>query len=50
MRDYIRQGASDEDLAAVIGAAVLRKKARHAGMETLARLSSENRPMIKIGG
>ncbi|MDZ4700868.1 MAG: GTP 3',8-cyclase MoaA [Rhodothermales bacterium] len=48
LRDVIRAGASDEELAAVIEAAVLRKKAAHAGMYNIA--AGENRPMILIGG
>jgi GTP 3',8-cyclase len=48
LRDAIRGGASDEDLLAVISAAVDRKKAAHAGMFELAR--TKNRAMVKIGG
>ena len=48
LRDAMRAGASDETLTDLIHAAVLRKKAAHAGMYTLA--ASENRPMILIGG
>lgn len=48
LRDAIREGASDEDLKAVISAAVDRKKAAHAGMFELAK--TKNRAMIKIGG
>jgi molybdenum cofactor biosynthesis protein A len=48
LRDAMRAGASDAELCGVIGAAVERKKARHAGMYEIAR--SENRPMILIGG
>ncbi|MDX1546290.1 MAG: GTP 3',8-cyclase MoaA [Rhodothermales bacterium] len=48
LRDALRSGATDADLRALIGAAVGRKHARHAGMHTLARM--ENRPMITIGG
>lgn len=48
LRDALRAGASDVQLAQTIQAAVLRKKAAHAGMSTLAR--QENRPMILIGG
>jgi len=35
-------------MADLIKSAVLRKKAKHAGIETLANL--KNRPMILIGG
>ena len=48
LRDALRSGASDVQLADVIQAAVLRKKAAHAGMDTLAHQG--NRPMILIGG
>lgn len=48
LRDKMREGASDEQLRKIIGAAVQRKKASHAGMYNIA--SSENRPMILIGG
>ncbi len=44
----MREGASEEDLAAVISAAVYRKKAAHAGMFELA--ATANRAMVKIGG
>jgi cyclic pyranopterin phosphate synthase len=48
LRDAMRAGASDEELALVISAAVDRKKAAHAGMFELA--ATQNRPMITIGG
>lgn len=48
LRDAMRAGASDAELAAMIGAAVQRKKAAHAGMINLPTLP--NRPMILIGG
>lgn len=48
LRDAMRQGASDEDLRAVVSAAVDRKRAAHAGMFELAR--TKNRAMVKIGG
>ena len=48
LRDAMRSGLSDVQLAGVIQAAVLRKKAAHAGVDTLAY--QENRPMILIGG
>ena len=48
LRDVMRDGGSDDDLRAIIQAAVLRKKAAHAGMYNLAEM--ENRPMILIGG
>lgn len=48
LRDVMRSGGTDDDLREVIEAAVLRKKAAHAGMYNLAEM--ENRPMILIGG
>ena len=48
LRDAIREGATDEDLLAVMSAAVDRKKKAHAGMDILHTL--KNRPMVKIGG
>jgi len=48
LRDAARGGASDDDLLAVVGAAVRRKQRSHAGMHEIARTS--NRPMITIGG
>jgi len=52
LRDLMRDGASDDDLRAAIGAAVLRKKAAHDGAEEIAAAArrAENRPMILIGG
>ncbi|XP_011625432.1 GTP 3',8-cyclase, mitochondrial [Amborella trichopoda] len=48
LRDPIRSGVDDNGLREIIGAAVKRKKAAHAGMFDLAKTS--NRPMIHIGG
>lgn len=48
LRDALRAGASDEELLEIVGAAVKRKKPRHAGMENIANM--KNRPMILIGG
>jgi len=48
LRDAMRSGARDEDLRELIGSAVGAKHAKHAGMHNIA--SSENRPMITIGG
>ncbi|RKP26237.1 hypothetical protein SYNPS1DRAFT_32784 [Syncephalis pseudoplumigaleata] len=48
LRDRMRDGETDEQLLAAIGAGVKRKRAQHAGMDVLA--SSDNRPMILIGG
>jgi GTP 3',8-cyclase len=48
LRDALRGGASDDDLHAVVSAAVNRKKAAHAGMFELAK--TKNRAMVKIGG
>ena len=44
----MRAGASDEELGWVVGAAVRRKRAAHAGMFELA--AAQNRPMVTIGG
>ncbi|XP_077586669.1 molybdenum cofactor biosynthesis protein 1 isoform X7 [Stigmatopora nigra] len=48
LRDALRSGASEEQLLQIIGAAVGRKKRRHAGMLNISQ--SKNRPMILIGG
>ncbi len=48
LRDAMRDGASDDELTALIDAAINGKKASHAGMEALA--IQDNRPMIRIGG
>ncbi|EIE21586.1 molybdenum cofactor biosynthesis prote [Coccomyxa subellipsoidea C-169] len=48
LRDAMREGASQDDLRAIISAAVDRKKAAHAGMFEIAK--TRNRAMIKIGG
>lgn len=49
LRDVLRDNVeSDDQLRALIGAAVQRKKPRHAGMFEIAK--SKNRPMITIGG
>lgn len=48
LRDAIRSGYKEDDLIALIGAAVRRKKKQHAGMMNLSQM--ENRPMILIGG
>lgn len=48
LRDAIRAGCSEEELLELIGGAVTRKKAQHAGMFNLAK--QKNRPMILIGG
>ncbi|KAL9424495.1 hypothetical protein AB3S75_036380 [Citrus x aurantiifolia] len=48
LRDPLRQNASDDELREIIGAAVKRKKAAHAGMFDIAKTA--NRPMIHIGG
>ncbi|MGA7304632.1 MAG: GTP 3',8-cyclase MoaA [Rhodothermales bacterium] len=48
LRDAARAGADDHELTRLIQDAVLRKKAAHAGMFTLAK--TPNRPMILIGG
>jgi cyclic pyranopterin phosphate synthase len=48
LRDKLRSGASDEEIAAIIREAVHRKAAGHAPAEILARI--KNRSMIQIGG
>lgn len=48
LRDPLRSGADDNELKDIIGAAVKRKKAAHAGMLDIAK--TPNRPMIHIGG
>ncbi|XP_066097627.1 molybdenum cofactor biosynthesis protein 1 isoform X1 [Saccopteryx bilineata] len=46
LRDHLRAGASEEELLAIIGAAVGRKKQQHAGMFNISQM--KNRPMILI--
>ncbi|KAL2458249.1 Cyclic pyranopterin monophosphate synthase [Abeliophyllum distichum] len=48
LRDPLRHGVDDNELKEIIGAAVKRKKAAHAGMFDIAK--TPNRPMIHIGG
>lgn len=48
LRDPLRHEASDDELREIIGSAVKRKKASHAGMFDIAKTA--NRPMIHIGG
>ncbi|CAH2002519.1 unnamed protein product [Acanthoscelides obtectus] len=48
LRDAIRSKCSDDDLTALISAAVKRKKKQHAGMLNISQMA--NRPMILIGG
>ncbi|XP_068343953.1 GTP 3',8-cyclase, mitochondrial isoform X1 [Pyrus communis] len=48
LRDPLRDGADDHELREIIGSAVKRKKASHAGMFDIAKTA--NRPMIHIGG
>ncbi|CAL5013559.1 unnamed protein product [Urochloa decumbens] len=48
LREPIRAGVDDAGLKEIIGAAVKRKKAKHAGMFDIAKTA--NRPMIHIGG
>jgi cyclic pyranopterin phosphate synthase len=52
LRDRMRDGATEDELRAAIGAAVLRKKAAHGGADEIAAAArrAENRPMILIGG
>lgn len=46
--DIMRSGASDDELLQVIHQAVVGKKAKHAGMDSID--VTTNRPMILIGG
>ncbi|EEZ98181.1 Molybdenum cofactor biosynthesis protein 1-like Protein [Tribolium castaneum] len=46
LRDALRSGCSEDDLIALVNAAVKRKKKQHAGMLNLSQM--ENRPMILI--
>ncbi|KAG9446312.1 hypothetical protein H6P81_012440 [Aristolochia fimbriata] len=48
LRDPLRGGVDDSGLKEIIGAAVKKKKAAHAGMLDIAKTA--NRPMIHIGG
>ncbi|XP_047105254.1 molybdenum cofactor biosynthesis protein 1-like, partial [Schistocerca piceifrons] len=48
LRDAIRSKCSEDDLLAMIGAGVSRKKKQHAGMRNLSKM--KNRPMILVGG
>lgn len=48
LRDAIRNTCSEDDLLALVSAAVKRKKKQHAGMFNISQM--ENRPMILIGG
>ncbi|KAL6493901.1 GTP 3',8-cyclase, mitochondrial [Orobanche gracilis] len=48
LKDPMRSGADDNELKEIIGSAVKRKKAAHAGMFDIAK--TPNRPMIHIGG
>ncbi|XP_078432646.1 cofactor of nitrate reductase and xanthine dehydrogenase 2 isoform X2 [Wolffia australiana] len=48
LRDPMRSGVDDQGMREIIGSAVKRKRAAHAGMFDLAKTA--NRPMIHIGG
>ena len=49
LRDPLRDcNVTDDDIKELIGMAVKRKKAKHAGMFNIAQM--KNRPMILIGG
>lgn len=48
LSDDLARNATNRDLLELIGLAVKRKKAAHAGMTDLANM--KNRPMILIGG
>ena len=49
LRDMIRKGATDEEIAIAINAALMKKKRAHAGMFEIQK-SNENRAMTSIGG
>lgn len=49
LRDLIRGGASDVDIALAINGALLKKKRAHAGMFEIHK-SNQNRAMTSIGG
>jgi len=49
LREPLRNpNVSENDIKVLIGSAVQRKKAKHAGMLNIANM--KNRPMILIGG
>jgi len=51
LRDVMRAGATDDELMAVVGQALGRKHARHAGLSSPQMIAqTENRPMTTIGG
>lgn len=50
LRDAMRGGATEEELARLIGSAVMRKKAAHAGTPVDRLFAQPNRAMVKIGG
>jgi molybdenum cofactor biosynthesis enzyme MoaA len=50
LRDLMRGGADDDELLALIGKAVGKKKEAHGGMEVDQLKYGNNRSMIRIGG
>ncbi|CAD5119101.1 DgyrCDS7746 [Dimorphilus gyrociliatus] len=48
LKDLLRNGGTEDEILQIIGAAVGRKHARHAGMFNIQKM--KNRPMILIGG
>lgn len=48
LRDNMRRGATDSELLATIGQAVMGKQEKHVGMQDIDVV--KNRPMILIGG
>jgi len=48
LRDAMREGATDAELLELVGGALQRKHAAHAGMHAIA--ATKNRPMTTIGG
>lgn len=52
MKQYIRNKASDDEIESIIRNALLNKKEKHSGVDSLSEESKNNkgRPMTKIGG
>jgi molybdenum cofactor biosynthesis enzyme MoaA len=48
LRDALRNGAGEEEIASMIGDGIRQKPAGHPAVEELAAI--ENRSMIEIGG
>jgi cyclic pyranopterin phosphate synthase len=48
LRDAMREGATDEQLRRIVGAALMKKQESHDAPEVIA--ATKNRSMIRIGG